>query len=260
MLKYHNLIIKLIDRYHYGSALEILEDIKLENTDVYKIIESCMYAVNFDFKTAHSVLEEIEDEKKQALEVRELIINLENLIKGEPDAIYSELIDNIKFEISSKEFIDCLGRVYRFKEAIFKYIFITEHINRKRFSFLLDVMSKRMILKILRKKYKIFNSNLIYGITTYINRHHKKNPKYMEIVNILNSEKMTNLIELRNDSIVGHGFSGVSREDIVKAYGNPYNVIDDFIRCLELLDLKITDNKYFKINSFIKKELLKINS
>ncbi len=228
----------------------------MDDTDVFKIIKSCMYAVNFDFKTARNILEDIGEEKKQVPEVRELILNLDNLIDGEPDAIYSELIDNIKFQISSKEFIDCLGRVYRFKEAIFKYIFVTENINRKRFSFLLDVMSKRRLLKILRKKYKIFNSNLIYGITTYINRHHDKNPRYKEIVSILNSEKMTNLIELRNDSIVGHGFIGVSREDIVKVYGNPYNIIDDFIRCLELLDLKITDNKYFKINDFIKRELM----
>ncbi len=42
----------------------------------------------------------------------------------------------------------------------------------------------------------------------------------MEVARTLNSDKMTELIELRNNSIVGHGFTGVSIDDIYKVYGN----------------------------------------
>jgi len=245
----------MIDKYHYGGALEILEDMELKESPIYPIINSCMYAVNFDFKTSYYILSSLPEEVLEYDEIKELLINLNSLIEGDPLAVFSELIDNIKFQLSSKEYIDFLGRVYRCKEAIFKYLFIQHHLNKGKFSFHLDIMSKRRILKVLRKKYRIFNSNLIYGITTYLNRFQNQNSKYMEIVKILNSEKMTDLIELRNNSIVGHGFKGVSREDIAKIYGNPYNVIDDFVHCLKLLNLNIEKDKYRKINEFIKSNL-----
>lgn len=255
MIKSYDIIVKLIDRYDYGGALDILNEKGLENTDTATIIKSCKYAVNFDFETAYNILMHLSSEVKE----KEIIVNLRNnlkdLINGDPNAIFSELIENIKFQIVNEEYIDFLGRVYRFKEAILKYIFVKEHINRTRFSFLIDVMSKKRIIKILRKKYKIFNSNLTYGITTYINKYLSEKKRYVDIVRLLNSEKMTRLIELRNSSIVGHGFRGVSREDITRAYGNPYNIIDDFKSCLKMLDVRVESYKYSEINNFIKKEL-----
>ncbi|WP_432665746.1 hypothetical protein R9X47_05585 [Wukongibacter baidiensis] len=258
MIKSYDVIVKLIDRYDYGGALDILNEKGLENTDVATIIKSCKYAVNFDFETAYNILMHLSNEKKDEKKIAELRANLKDLINGDPNAIFSELIENIKFQIVNEEYIDFLGRVYRFKEAILKYIFVKEHINRTRFSFLIDAMSKKRILKILRKKYKIFNSNLIYAISTYVNKYLNEKKRYVDIVRLLNSEKMTSLIELRNSSIVGHGFRGVSREDITRAYGNPYNIIDDFKSCLNLLDIKVESYKYSTINDFIKKELHRI--
>lgn len=260
MIRSYDVISKLIDRYDYGGALQIINEIGLHDTDVSILIESCKYAINFDFQTSYKVLDKLSNEKKKINKIIELQLNLKNLIDGRPNDIFAELIENIKFQLVNEEYIDFLGRVYRFKEAIFKYMFVKKHLNLKNFSFLLDVMSKRRILKMLRKKYRIFNSNLIYGITTYINRYLSNEKKYKEIVKLLNSEKMTKLIELRNNSIVGHGFRGVSREEIAKMYGNPYNVLDDFKYCLNLLDIKLVEDKYNKINEFIRQELETYNS
>lgn len=259
MIKSYDVIVKLIDRYDYGGALDILNEKGLENTDAATIIKSCKYAVNFDFETAYNILMHLSNEKKEKKIVVNLKRNLKDLMNGDPNAIFSELIENIKFQIVNEEYIDFLGRVYRFKEAILKYIFVKEHINRTKFSFLIDAMSKKRILKILRKKYKIFNSNLIYAISTYINKYLSEKKKYVNIVRLLNSEKMTSLIELRNSSIVGHGFIGVSREDISRAYGNPYNIIDDYKFCLKLLDINVESYKYSRINDYVKKELYDIN-
>ncbi len=260
MIKSYDVIIKLIDRYDYGGALDILCEKGFGDIDAAIIIKSCKYAVNFDFETAYNILKLLSEEKRNEKEILKLTKNLRDLIDGDPNAIFSELIENIKFQIVNEEYIDFLGRVYRFKEAIFKYIFVKEHLNRNKFSFLIEVMSKKSILKILRKKYRIFNSNLIYGISTYINKYLSYEKGYESIVKLLNSEKMTSLIELRNSSIVGHGFRAVSREDITRAYGNPYNVIDDFKFCLETLDINIEVHKYSIINELLKKELCYINS
>ena len=60
-----------------------------------------------------------------------------------------------------------------------------------------------------------------------------------KVLEILNGDKLENLIKLRNDSPVGHGFKGVSREDIEYIYGNPMEVTKDLVKACELLDLGI---------------------
>ncbi len=52
----HKTIKKLIDRYDYGGALDILKEMELQETDPAILINSCRYAVNFDFKTARYLL------------------------------------------------------------------------------------------------------------------------------------------------------------------------------------------------------------
>lgn len=242
---------QLINRYDYGGALDLLKDFELEESDAAIVVNSCRYAVNFDFKTAKFLLSSLSEEKHKDAEIEMMVKNLDALIDGHPDAMFSELMENIKFQIVNEEFIDFLGRVYRFKEAILKYLFVKNHIGRKRFSLLTIHMEKREILKKLRKKYRIYNSNLMYGITTYIHRYLKNEYKYSEVEKILNSDHMKALIELRNDSIVGHGFKGVSIDDIYRFYGNPYNVLDDFDKCLKKLDVKLFRYKYSVINEYI---------
>ncbi|MGB3366396.1 MAG: hypothetical protein WBA54_02830 [Acidaminobacteraceae bacterium] len=251
---------KLIDRYDYGGALEIMKEEELDHTDAAMLMDSCRSAVNFDFKNAKRSLYALSPEFKNKKEVKEIEINLDNLIKGKPDDMFSELLENIKFQIVNEEYIDFLGRVYRFKEAIFKYMFIKKHLNKSDFYLLSPLVSKRNILKILRKQYKIYNSNLVYGLTTYFGRHAKDDYKCMKVVKILNSDKLNELIEVRNESIVGHGFIGVSADEIYKVYGNPYNVLDDFKTCLELLDIRLNRYKYSNINNLIKSRLDYINS
>lgn len=259
MLKSYKVILKLIDRYDYGGALELLEELELKDSIPGLLMNSCRYAANFDFKTAQRILSKAPEEKKKEREYIDLMDNLTDLIEGDPNALFSELIENIKFRLVNEEYIDFLGRVFRFKEAVFKYMFLKKHFDRKRLSMNVEFVSKRNVLKMLRNKYKIFNANLVYGLTIYIQRFHRDEIKFQEVVKLLNSEKMNELIELRNDSIVGHGFMGVSRDEIYKAYGNPYNVLDDFRVCLEKLDIRLERFKYSQVNALIVKELEAIN-
>jgi len=258
MIHSYEVILKLIDRYDYGGALEILQENDLEESDVAIILDSCRYAINFDFHTARYLLNQLTDETKGASEMKYLKKNLELLIDGDPLTIFSELVENIEFQIVNEEYIDFLGRVYRFKEAILKYMFVKRSLNKNRFSFHLDVMSKRNIMKNLRKHYKIYNANLVFGLSHYFKKYHQNDYAVYEVLKIINSDKMNNLIELRNGSIVGHGFVGVSVDEIYRLYGNPYNVIDDFRVCLQLNDLKVERKKYININDFIVQELQRI--
>lgn len=251
-------ICKLIDRFDYGGALDILEEIGLRDTDPAILLDSCRSAVNFDFKTALVKLERLGGEFAKDKSVLRLKKNLQQLIAGTPEAVFSELLENTRFQLVNEEYIDFLGRAYRFKEAIFKYIFVERHLQQRNFSMHIEAMQKRSIMKILRKRYKIYNANVVFAITTYINRQ-LEDTRYDEIARILNSKRMTDMIELRNDSIVGHGFTGVSRNELVKVYGDPYTALKEFRKCLELLGLQINGSKYEEVNELIVGQLKVIN-
>ncbi|SCZ81273.1 hypothetical protein [Acidaminobacter hydrogenoformans] len=247
-------ICKLIDRFDYGGALDILEELGLRDTDPAILLDSCRSAVNFDFNTALVKLGRLEDDFAKNKSVLRLKKNLQQLISGVPEAVFAELLENTRFQLVNEEYIDFLGRAYRFKEAIFKYIFVERHLQQGNFSMHIEAMQKRSIMKILRKRYKIYNANVVFAITTYINRH-LEDTRYDEIARILNSKRMNDMIEIRNDSIVGHGFSGVSRSELVKVYGDPYTALKEFKKCVELLGLEINGSKYEEVNDLIVEQL-----
>jgi hypothetical protein len=112
-------------------------------------------------------------------------------------------------------------------------------------------LQKKEILKILRKHHKIYNSNLIFALNTYFKKVDKNKRDIDSIVRLMNTEQMNQLIELRHDSLIGHGFRGVSYEEIYKVYGNPYNVLDDFRYCLEKMGVTIKRYKYAELNEVI---------
>lgn len=251
MLDSNKVLLKLIERYDYGGAYALLQDMHLDDTDVAHLIMSCRYAINFDFQSARSCLTKCSQETKELPMYNQLYKGLLHLVDGDPNALFSEMMENVKIKLINDEYIDFLGRIYRFKEAVFKYMFVKKHIDKRKFSMKIEMMSKRYQLKLLRKKYKVFNSNLIYALTAYMGKYQNADYKMTEIVRIMNSDRMDQLIELRNESIVGHGFTGVSRDDIAKVYGNPYNVLDDFRQCLEMLDIELYRYKYSELNEFI---------
>ncbi|MGL5692991.1 MAG: hypothetical protein ACRCXA_02880, partial [Peptostreptococcaceae bacterium] len=215
-------ISKFLERYDYGGVLEVLEECEIEGGDLYLLIKSCKYAINFDFKSALKIMQSMDFQTIPRGDVKYLITNLENLIEGEPEDIMSELIANIKIQIVNEEYIDFLGRLYRLKEALFKYIFVNSKENKKyKVCMHGKMVSKKNILYTLKKKYNIYNASLIHGVTNYIRKNLKQTKRMEKVLEILNGEKLENLIRLRNDSLVGHGFKGVSKEDIEYIYGNP---------------------------------------
>ena len=245
----HYAISKFLHRYDYDSVIEILEEAGILDGDLYYLMESCQYAQNFNFKQALKSLQKMSEQMSSRREIINLKSNLKNLELGEPEDILSELLENMKIQVINQEYIDFLGRLYRLKEALFKYIFVsTKESKTYKVNMYSYMLSKKNILYTLKKKYNIYNGNLIHGVTQYINRHVKKTKRMERVVEILNNERLEELIQLRNESPVGHGFRGVSKEEIEDIYCNPSEIIQDLIKACELLDLGITINKYDNIN------------
>lgn len=249
--KYEFVIIKFLGRYNYDAVEDILDELGIKKGDLHNLVSSCKYAVNFDFKTAIKKIDDLTPNIRNRKEIKILRHNLIDLIDGEPEAIFSEFIENIKIKLINEEYIDFLGRIYRLNEAVFKYIFVRNQSGKNKISMLGHMVSKKNILNILKKRYNIYTGNLTHGITQYINKYVVKTRKMDRILEVLNNEKLENLIKLRNDSPVGHGFKGISKADIEYIYGEPFKVVEDFIKAFEFLDLEIRIHKYDEINNII---------
>ncbi|WP_053956579.1 hypothetical protein [Inediibacterium massiliense] len=239
---------QLINQYNYTGALAFIQKENYDRTN--SLLLACKDSMNFDFQSAYYQLLEVEDDHFHK-RLQYLKNNLKDLREGKPDAIFSELIENTKIQLQNEKYIDFLSRVYRLKEAILKYIFAIHHVEKDKFSFMSDVASKRMILKVLKRKYKIYNPNLSFSITAYIHKHLSKDKRYIEALEVINDPKMNEIIEMRHDCIAGHGFKGVNKKDIIKVYKDPYFILEDFCHVLEKIGLRISQNKYNKINRHI---------
>lgn len=239
----------LINRYDYSGAYRLASP--TDNQSLVGLLNICRHMVNFDFINAQRLLTECGNflplELSSYLEK-----NLIELIYGDPAAIFSEHLSNISFQVEREEYIDLLGRVYRFNEAFMKYIFFIQH--QEVVSVFDEVFEEDRTLRLLRKRYKIYNRNVIFAVAEYINKF-SKNPALKRTANFITSSSMKALADLRNASIVGHGFEAVSYGDIRSSYGEPLVLVKDIETLMVKSGLTIDREKYKTINSYLLKEL-----
>ncbi|NLY35925.1 MAG: hypothetical protein GX046_01685 [Tissierellia bacterium] len=247
-------IATLIDRFDYSGAYCLCCD-KAEDSALLHLLDIARSMVNFDFVTAQSILT-VKGDFFPLSFAAYLEQNLLDLIYGEPNAIFSEHLANMYFQMEREEYIDLLGRLYRFSEAFLKYVFIKEH--QKVLSVYDSAFEEGRALRILKKRYRIYNRNIIFAVVEYIHKH-SDNPALKSCADFITDPKMKALADLRNASIVGHGFEAVSYSDVLTAYGEPINLLRDLEAIMQRGGLEIDRKKYSKINAFLIKELDYVN-
>jgi hypothetical protein len=240
-----------LGRYDYSGAYDLLKDNEEGLQSIVRILDGCRYATNFDFKTAFDAVRPLKKYGNIDTYMDNWIDSVEDLAHGVPDTIFSELLENTRIQLHNEQYIDFVSRVYRLKEAILKYIFIRFHIDKSKITFASEVLSKQSILKILRKKYKVFNPNLSYAITSYLQKYQDHDWRFNELIHILNSDKMNALMDLRNASIAGHGFKGINRKDIITIYGSTDQIMEDYMKILSKIEVNVERKKYDRLNDYI---------
>ncbi len=247
-----DIFIKLLNRCEYAGCYDILNHSNMASTDICKLLRVLKHMVNFDFDFAGEILSSMSDEFKNKELYNNINKHLNLLIKGNSNAMFFELMFSMKLQLGKDEYIDFLGRLYRFREAVYKYLFVITH-HKKNVDMNSEIMSKNHQLDILRNHYKIQSYNLTSSILKYLRQYYSNNIEVMSIVRILEDEKMVNLMHLRNKTIIGHGFIGASLNDIKAIYGDIDRLISDIKRILKLLKMDIDYNRYDYINNEIKK-------
>ena len=83
---------------------------------------------NFQYDILHDLLQEVaSDDLLIPIIAKEQ--NFIDIEKGDPSAVFSELLWSLKIQMIQGQGADFLGRVYRFNEAYFKYIFARHEVD-----------------------------------------------------------------------------------------------------------------------------------
>ncbi|HHT20989.1 MAG TPA: hypothetical protein GXZ74_06100 [Tissierellia bacterium] len=237
----------LVNSFQYNILYHLLEDEASE--DLKKLIKLGVLSLDFDFPRAKELYEQIKDGLDPAFsELLEL--NFRDIDKGDPDAVFSELLWSLRIQLIQGQGADFLGRVYRFNEAYFKYIFARHELEGDIDLFNV-LFEEDRILNRLRRKYKIGTGNIIFGVERYIRQHHKWDKKVLQAIDRLTSPKMKAIVELRHESVVGHGFQPASIERIKEIFPDPQELVQKMRQALEDADVRIYDSKYDRLNRAI---------
>ncbi len=192
--------------------------------------------------------------------INEEIKKLENFINYDPNDLedYGTRKELIKLLIESTiikwnngEYVDVVGRLFRLEEELLKYIVEKEFKKSmnmykkdgvKDFYGYWELLSEEEGLKEYLSNLEGPNGNIkvdagvnritLNGIVNYL-INVKKLKKYNPILNL--SDKLSKLSELRNSSIIAHGFSGVSKYEIIEKYNYNKNIEDELINDLNTI-------------------------
>ncbi|GBD08282.1 hypothetical protein HRbin22_00515 [Candidatus Thermoflexus japonica] len=250
----------------------------------------------FDFQGAQEALDQAireGDREIRAFIDRRLRHDLDPLFQsGDPrrrwEALLRELFWNARAAYRSRRYADFLGRVYRFQEAVLRFLVedllclptdLAPHVREETLQrwekeirdnpALLEFLESQKVegkpldwRQIARPTYKAL---LAFAIE-HGGRHPDGRPmvperdrdRYRELLRRVN--QLDPLVELRHRTIIGHDFVGVSEEDLRRRYAPRENEkvldpVEGLGRILKLLHIDLRDDPYAAIAAFIQDRL-----
>lgn len=276
--------ITAINNYDYSSAIVIL---KLIDGDPYIIsfLEYLDRRINFDFKRARDILLKINSSGQDKLYLDNLLNYLISLEAGNDEKKIFELYYHICIAYKKLEYLEFLAYLFRFHEGYLYYLFERETgikiADLKKDSEYKNFISDKKVRDYLSKqiyngeklKYWILSRPVVMYIINYFIEVEGKKELSGEYERL---KFIEGLADIRNKTIFGHGYDGVSKEDILKKYqeikkiyyeerygknipvSDYENKVDkpsrrDIFMDLNFLISKITstDNEFDKLNNYV---------
>ena len=261
----------LIERHYYAPAADFLEKLNLPFHAA--LCRHAAFRLLFDLKRAKEALESLQvnmslsfEEEKLLADLRQQMDELARELPEDADkwderisrleAWIQELYWGIKIAFTQGAWSEFLGRLIRFTETILQLVLekrfkkpannplqifqLAQHIQ--------DELKIRIDLSNIPTK---TNLNMLHTILKEII---KRAPSYIndEIKAVAGfTRTIEPLIPLRNHSILGHGFRGVSEEEIAGQGGAPQNLLEDCLNILESLKVLRDKNPYEMIRQAV---------
>jgi len=243
---------ELIKKHLYGAAADLSEKFGLKNLTEIKELRAKEKRDLFDFDGATSILNDIKDMVGGETRTNYLkdIERLENLKKGDEKALIKELYENMKRRWEQGAYTDFLGRLFRFEEAVYYYLIhkkfgidISTKNNHKKF--IEKIKSDEKLYKNLKsKKYggKELNIDehsvdrpLLFFVISFYKRDFGLIERIFKQINDYEGQPDKSLGELRNKSILAHGFEGISKEKIREKYKSD-KLMEDVEEIVKFID------------------------
>lgn len=118
-------VTRLIHRYDYDGAIEMLDILQQQGTSFYRLVLSCQRAINFNFSEAKRMADPVPEEELSPYPgLSRYISDLPLLIEGNPPSIFNELLDQLVIQLDREAYTDFLGRVFQLRELLYKYAVI----------------------------------------------------------------------------------------------------------------------------------------
>jgi len=226
---------ELIKKHLYGAAADLSEKFGLKNLTEIKELRAKEKRDLFDFDGATSILNDIKDMVGGETRTNYLkdIERLENLKKGDEKALIKELYENMKRRWEQGAYTDFLGRLFRFEEAVYYYLIhkkfgIDVSIKNKHKDFIDKIKSDKKLFEFLKsKKYggKELNIDehsvdrpLLFFVISFYKEEFGLIVRIFDQINDYEGQPDKSLGELRNKSILAHGFEGISKDKIIEKY------------------------------------------
>ncbi len=247
--------IELLNRHDYAGIINLLETNHIETRKMHLLLEYAHNRLCFNFDTANAKMDEflnalplLEREEYEKLKID----------FSDKRTFINELFQNMVIKWENGEYVDFIGRLFRFNEALLQLIFEietetkidwqTKGVGNRQFS---DTLTNYPDLK--NMLYTKLNIPRMQEIKTsegaldicfyyFVRMDGKRWGPIWKIYD--NTKKLVK--EFRHYSIVAHGFNGVSRDDIVKFYGSE-QVIEDLRTIVNLLSSD--ENMFSEINT-----------
>lgn len=249
------------ERFLYEGAIELVERYGLDED--LDLLRAKKYEMLFDFETALRYYEKARRKYsgERRIEIEAEIERLNRLKGGLSDkerfseeyfltyiALLEELYKNMKIKWEQGAYIDFLGRLFRFEEAVWRFVFeketkvTTERKSGEYQDFHRFVSSDKELSKFLNeegiKEDKLEpNRKVLRKIVEFWVR--KRGIKelgrifrFFEEINTSEGNSLS-LADLRNKSILAHDFKGISREEMERKYKR--DILEDIGEILGLL-------------------------
>ena len=119
------LLHELASKFDYALLCDHLDGSKENEKFLYRLSQYAQHRLYFDTSTAQSIARQSMGEflsyERNIFE--DLLMDLNKIEQKDYVKLITELYYNIIIKYSQKEFVDFSGRIYRFKEAVLRYLF-----------------------------------------------------------------------------------------------------------------------------------------
>ncbi|MFQ3631714.1 hypothetical protein [Roseiflexus sp.] len=269
--------IEALDRLDFATALPLARQVA--DAAVTDLIAYAHYRECFDFERAQAAL--ADGMRKADGELRTFLADLERdldplMQRSDMGALLRELVANATITFRNGRYADFLGRIFRFQEAALRFIVETKlhlptDMSKERRTVNLPEYQQRIaadpglktwldgrIIDGAPLRYDTPNIPALQAMLDYLvdpasvmpdGQPYLPKDERGRLTGVKKRlDRITALSQLRNQSVIAHGFAGVSRERLTEVYGDePARLIDDLHKIVELLGLASQESPFERI-------------